>query len=100
MIADHVAGILTEEALDTFAELLGALNVDLLHTGLTWGYISRVGVGRNLHSLLVIEGDIGDEILDYWEGAKWGDGDYLALLVGRDLGHTGQAWLSIDLHGA
>lgn len=100
VIAHHVAGVLAQEALNALAELLAALNILLLHPELTWLQANGRGEGGNFARLLVVEGDIGDEVTNHWEGTKWGDGDRLLFFEGVHARHAHQAWLAIDLCAA
>ena len=64
VVAQHVADVLAEEALDALAEFLHAIDVGLLHPPRAVG---RVGLARleRLDALLDLEvpRDVGDEIL-------------------------------------
>ena len=77
VIANNVAGVLTQEALDALTEFLAALHIDLLHTWLAWLHADRWLERRNFHRLLVVEGDVGDQVLNDWECSQWCDGDGL-----------------------
>ena len=70
VIADDVADVLAEEALDALAKLLASLDVFLVHT------VEAVGVrgawleGGDLLRGLVVEGDVGDEVLTSGTGRR------------------------------
>src|SRR5256885_7612529 len=100
VVADHVAGVLAEEALDALAELLRALHVDLLHPVLAGLEVGRGSEGRHLARLGVVEGHVGHQVADHREGTQWGDRDGLVLLVHRHAGHATEAGLAVDLHRA
>ena len=79
VVADHVADVLAQEALDALAELLGALHVDLRHPVLAGLQILRRRERRDLAGLLVVERHVGHQVADHREGAQRGDGDRLGL---------------------
>jgi len=84
MIAQDVANILAEEAFDTLAKLLRAIDVGLLHPPRTVGGIRLAR--RKFRDLLlhaVIPTDVGDQILHMREGLHGLDSDGLAeVLIG------------------
>src|SRR6516165_4479628 len=74
VIAQDVTNILAEEALDTLAELLDAIDIALVHLPRnTWSWAER----RNLFVNREIPGDVSHEILDDGEGLHGEDGDGL-----------------------
>src|SRR5262249_21134824 len=60
MVAQHVADILAQEALDAFAEFLNAVNIFLIHLPVG-AWLGREG--RNLAIDAVVPGNVGDQIL-------------------------------------
>src|SRR5271155_2855451 len=62
VIAQHVTHVLTQEALDAFAEFLHAVHVALLHLPL---HVRPGRKRRNLGVNLVVPAHIGDQILDH-----------------------------------
>src|SRR5690606_25918252 len=86
-----------EEALDALAELLAPLDVDLLHPEL-----ARLEPGRwrergNALGDLVVERDVGHQVLDDRERPDRADVDRLVLGEGTHPGHAHQPWLAVDL---
>jgi hypothetical protein len=83
VVAEHVADVLAEEALDALPELLHPVDVRLLHAP---GAIFRVGrPRRELPDLLldpVVPRHVRDEVAHVWEGPHRLDGDGL---VGGEL---------------
>ena len=100
VVTDHVAGVLAQEALDALAELLAALDVDLLHPVVAGLEGRRRRERRDLARLLVVERDVGDEVADDREGAQRRDGDRLALVEGAHARHAHQARSTVDLGAA
>ena len=100
VVADDVADVLAQEALDALVELLDAVDVLLL--------IRRVpsasgGLGLNggiCLGLLVVVGDVGDQVLDEREGLERRDGDRLARLEGVHPRHAHEPRLAVDLGAA
>ena len=68
VIAQHVAHVLAQEALDALAEFLHTIDVGLLHAP---GTVGGVGLARHefldLFLDLVVPGDVRDQILDEGE---------------------------------
>src|SRR5215831_14133658 len=77
VVADHVAHVLAQEALDALAELLRALHVDLLHPELARADRGIRGERGDLPRLGEVERHVGDEVPDHREGAQRGDRDGL-----------------------
>ena len=98
VVADYMASILAEEALNALTELLAPFNIDLFHTRLAGFQIRWWRISRNFHRFFVIEGDICNEISNDWECSKWGHGDCLALFKHIHSGHTRKARLTVDFH--
>ena len=88
VVAHHVAGVLAQVALDALAELLAALDVDLLHPVVARLEVGRRRERRDRARLLVVERDVGDEVADHRERAQRGDRDGL---VGGERAHPGHA---------
>src|SRR5437867_1890136 len=88
VVADDVADILAEEALDALVEFLNALDVLLVHPPLAVGVLRlRLERGDGLR-LLVVERDVGDKVLDHWERLHRRDRD---VLSGWELIHARHA---------
>ena len=100
VVSDHVAHVLAQEALDALAELLAALHIDLLHAVFAGLQIGGRREGRNRQQLLVVERDIGDEVLDHRERAHRCDRHGLVLPIGAHPRHTHQPRVAVDLGGA
>src|SRR6266851_5897705 len=110
MVAQNVADVLAEEALDAFSELLDPVEISLEHLPL---YAFPRREGRDLPVHFVIPGDVRDEVLDDREGLHRPDRDGLvqrqrvhARLAGQaraavDLGRAGAALarLAVPAHG-
>ncbi len=101
MIAQHMAHVLTQVALDTFAKLLNAVNIRLLHSPCAVRCVRLSGLELLDPFLdLVIPRDVGDQILD---GRK---GTYRLYRHGlRDIDrveprHAHQLWHAVDLSRA
>src|SRR5207248_10520958 len=97
VLAQDVADVLTQEALDTLAKLLDPVGL-LLGEG-------PVGVlpGLERGDLLVdleVPGDVADQVLDDREGLHGPDGDRLAGGVLIDAVHTHQTGFAVDLAAA
>ena len=64
-IAEHVADVLAQEALDALSELLHAIDVLLIHAVLAVG-VARPRLERaDALVLPVVPGHVGDQILDH-----------------------------------
>src|SRR5438105_3996034 len=72
---EDVTGVLAEEALDALAELLGPLDVDLLHAVRAVGLARHRREARDRRGLLVVVRDVGDQVADHREGAHRRDRD-------------------------
>jgi hypothetical protein len=98
VVAQDVAHVLADEALDALAELLHPLDVLLLHAPGAVGGVGLAGL-ELLDGLLdrVVPGHVGDEILDEREGLHGLDGH--RLLDGQlvEAGHAHQLGHAVDL---
>ncbi len=98
VIAQHVADVLTEEALDALAELLDAIDVALEHAPRA---VRRVRWTRlelpDLLLDLVVPRHVGHEILDRGEGAYRLDGDRLPQVELTHPRHAHQPRIAVDL---
>ncbi|GGW23610.1 hypothetical protein GCM10010339_93470 [Streptomyces alanosinicus] len=63
VVADDMAGVLAQEALDALAELLRAVHVLLHHPVLPGAESGRRYERRDLPGLLVVEADVGHQVL-------------------------------------
>jgi hypothetical protein len=101
VVAEDVADILAEEALDALAELLDAVHVGLVHAPGAVGGVGLAGLeGLNAFLDVVVPGDVGDEVLDEGEGLHGLDNDGH---VGGELihpRHAHEAGLAVDFGGA
>ena len=100
VITDNMAGVLTEETFDAFAELLTPLNIYLLHTEFAGFEFCGRFKRWNFHRLFVVKGNVGNQIADDRKCTKWRNRDGLALFKHIHAGHAGKTWLTVDLHGA
>src|SRR5262245_19417020 len=100
VVADHVAGVLTEEALDALAELLRPLDIDLRHPVRAVRLPRAWHEGRYLLRLLVVEGDVGDQVLDDRKGTKRGDDHRFVLSEDAHPRHAHQPRYAVDLRRA
>ena len=101
VVADDVADVLAQEALDALAELLRPLDVDLLPSGTRRAARSgRRRERRDLAGLLVVERHVGDQVPDHREGPHRRDGDRLVLGERRHPGHAQQPRPAVDLGAA
>ena len=66
-VAQHVADVLAQEALDALPELLHAVDVLLVHPVLAVGVARLRLERRDALVLLVVPGHVGDEVLDHRE---------------------------------
>ena len=78
-VAQHVADVLAQVALDALPELLHAIDVFLVHAVLAVGVARARLERRDALVLLVVPGDVGDEVLDHRERLERLDGDRLGL---------------------
>src|SRR3989454_8188637 len=100
VVADDVADVLAEEALDALVELLDAVDV-LLHHPVGAIRLRRVDAQRrHLLGLDVVVGDVGDEVADGGEAADRRHRDRLALLEEIHPRHAHEARLAVDLGAA
>ena len=101
MLAQDVADILTQEALDALPELLHPIHVGLIHPP---GPIRSVGRARleRLDPRLdpEVPGDVGHEILDRRERAHRLDGDRLVERQLVEPGHAHEPRVPVHLGGA
>src|SRR5207247_3356714 len=88
VIADDVAHVLAEEALDALVEFLYSVDVLLIHPPLAVGVLRLRFERRDRLGLLVVEGDIGHEVFDARERSHWRDCDRLPC---RKLAHPRHA---------
>src|SRR6478736_1077630 len=100
VVTHDVAGVLAEEALDALAELLRALDVDLLHPVVAGRHPLGRGERRDLAGLRVVEGHVGHEVADDREGTHRRHGDRLGLGERRHPGHAQQPRHAVDLGAA
>src|SRR5581483_1408438 len=100
VVADHVTGVLAQEALDALAELLAAGHVLLLHPVLAGLQVLRWGERRDLARLLVVERHVGDEVADHRERPQRRDGDDFVLAERRHPRHAHQLRPAVDLSRA
>src|SRR6266566_7410244 len=77
VVAQHVAHVLAEEALDALAELLHPVDVRLLHAPGAVGLGGLRLKGRDALVDLVVPGDVGHQVLDHREGLHGREGDRL-----------------------
>ena len=100
VVADDMADVLAQEALDALVEFLHALDVLLVHPPRAVGFLRlRLERGDRLR-LLVVVGDVGDEILDDRERLHRRDGDLLARLEGVHPRHAHELRVAVDLGAA
>src|SRR5881296_67544 len=100
VVAQHVAHVLAEEALDALAELLHPVDVLLLHAPGAVGLRRLRLEGRDAPVDLVVPRDVGHQVLDDREGLHGGDRDRLAggeLVHAR---HAQEAWPAVHLGAA
>src|SRR3989304_2532223 len=100
VVADDVADVLAQEALDALAELLAALDILLEHAPRAVGLLGPGPEGGNRLRLLVVEGDVRRQVPDEREGLHGRDGDGL---TGRERVHPRHAQeprLAVDLRAA
>src|SRR3989441_1672291 len=100
VIADDVADVLAQEALDALVELLDAIDVLLHHpvraVGLRWLDAQR----WDRLGLLEVEPDIRDEVADERERTDRRHGDRLTLGEEVHAGHAHEPRLAVDLGAA
>src|SRR5882724_4123360 len=97
VIADDVADVLAEEALDALAEFLAALDVLLLHAPGAVRLLRPRLEGGDLPGLLVVEGDVGGEGAKQRGGPDGRHRDRLVGLEGVHARHAHEARLAVDL---
>src|ERR1700730_10219304 len=100
VVADHVADVLAQEALDALVELLPALDVLLHHPVLAVRVRRLEPQRRHLLGLHVVVGDVGDQVPDQGEGPDGGHRDRLPLLEHVHPGHAHEARLAVDVRAA
>src|SRR5215217_218051 len=100
VVADDVAGVLAQEALDALAELLRALDVDLLHPVLPGLQVGRRGEGRDLPRLGVVERHIRDQVAQHREGAQRRDRHHVGLREDAHPRHAQQPRTAVHLRTA
>ena len=100
VVPDHVADVLTEEALDALVEFLAAVDVHLGHPVKAVG-IPRAGLegGDQLGDLEVVR-DVGDQVTDDRKGAHRRDRDGLVRGQCAHPGHAHQPGPAVDLGAA
>src|ERR1700687_3289111 len=100
VVADDVADVLAQEALDALVELLGAIDVLLHHPVLAVRVRRLEPQRRDLLGLHVVVGDVGDQVPDQGEGPDGGHRDRLTLGEYVHAGHAHEPRLAIDLRAA
>src|SRR6266581_4134386 len=100
LVAQHVADVLAQIALDAFAELLHPVHVLLHHAVLSAGRLRLRAERRNPLVLLVVPGDVGHQVLNDREGLHRLHGDRLRGSELVHARHTGEPWFPVDLHAA
>src|SRR5439155_1114235 len=100
VVADDVADVLAQEALDALVELLDAIDVLLHHPIGAVGLRRLQAERRDLLGLLVVVRHVGDEIADQREGPDRRDADGLAGREGVHPGHAHEPGLAVDLRAA
>ena len=100
VVAQDVADVLAQEALDALAEFLDPLDVLLLPAPLLLGHVGRRLERRDGAIDLVVPGDVGHEVPDVREGAHRLDGDRLAGLEVREARLAGEPRPAVDLGAA
>src|SRR5213594_2843073 len=100
VVADDVADVLAQEALDALVELLDAIDVLLHHPIGAVGLRRLQAERRDLLGLLVVVRHVGDEIADQREGPDRRDADGLAGREGVHPGHAHEPRLAVDLRAA
>src|SRR5437867_7451388 len=100
VVADDVADVLAEEALDALVELLDAVDV-LLHHPVGAIRLRRLDAQRrHLLGLDIVVGDVGDEVADGREAADGRHRDRLALIEEIHPRHAHEPRLAVDLGAA
>src|SRR5690242_3481349 len=100
VVADDVADVLAQEALDALVELLPAIDIFLHHSVLAVRVRRLEPQRRDLLGLLVVVGDVGDEVTDQGKGPDGRDRDRLVLLEDVHPGHAHEPGLAVDLRAA
>ena len=99
VVADHVADVLAQPALDALAELLAAVDVGLGHPVLPGLQSVRRGEGRHPQRPAVVDRYVGDQVADHGVGAQRGDRDRPGRQRGEP-GHAQQLRAAVDLGAA
>src|SRR5438552_2846078 len=100
VVANHVAHVLAQEALDALVELLDAIDVLLHHPVGAIGLRRLEAQRRHLLGLVVVEGHVGDEIADQREGPDRRHRDRVARPEQVHPRHAHEPWLAVDLGAA
>src|SRR5262249_45342350 len=101
VVAQHVADVLTEEALDALAELLHPVDVRLLDAPRAVRRVGRTrSEGRDALVHLVVPGDVADQILHHRERLHGRDGDGLARRELVHARHAEESRLAVHLGAA
>src|SRR5205823_3065103 len=100
MIAQHVTGILAEEALDALAEFLDAIDFFLAHAPGAVRIVRRPRLERRDHFVdRVVPRDVGHQILHDREGVHRLQNDRQLGRNGIHARHAHEAWLAVDFRG-
>src|SRR5205807_3352248 len=100
VVTDDVADILAQEALDALVKLLDAIDVLLHHAVAAVGLWRLEPERRDLLRLLVVIGDVGDEVADERERAQRRQRDRLAIGEEVHPGHAQEPRHAVDLGAA
>ncbi len=101
MVADDVADILAQEALNALAELLHAVDVLLVHGPGAISIVRLAGLER-LDGLLDAEvpTDVRDQVTNEWERTHRFHSDHLVRWQRVHARHAHQAWFTVDFRRA
>jgi hypothetical protein len=100
VVAEDVADVLAQEALDALAELLHAVRVRLVHPPRAVRGVRRPRLERDDPLLLTeVRRDVGDEVLDRGERLHRLDDDGQFQRQVADAGHAHEPRLAVDLGG-
>src|SRR5213594_733054 len=99
-VAQNVTDVLAEIALDALAELLDPVDIALHHAIRPVGGPGRWPERGDATVLLVVPGDVGDEILDDRKRLQRLDRDRLARRELVHACHAGEPGPAVDLHAA